>query len=766
MLASKWRILSGTFLVLGLAYPVFCQESVPKGRVIGQRLDKLGHSVDKITKSVDDLGDSLFGPIFGGDAKSENRVERPQHKPLSLFGEADAVTAPPPRGVSSETSAAGRAEASSESRGADKPIAPPLYMRFKQYRNSPFDTSQPKPQKRKSKETIDLIGDALAADHSPSERPSDASRKSSLTPLSEEAGVSQPRPAPTGGQPTPAVGRPSPVTDQPTPARHPPSESNLPSRPTPAERPSRVPAVMPVSPETVPEPVAEDRREPPMLSVQKSPPPSAVDENVLIARRGPMLSVETLGPRKIVVGKQSTYEVTMINSGEVAAEGLTVFVSLPEWAEVQGAEASLGAAQVTPPDRPAAPLAWQLTELPAKTREKLVLRIIPRQSRPFDLAVRWEYKPVASQAMIEVQEPKLEMQLDGPREVLYGRKELYRLKLANTGNGVAEGVVIKLLPVGAGENVPAEYPLGALPAGEAKTIEVELTARQAGDLKIQVEARGETGVHAELSEKVLVRRGGLDVMVEGPQRQFVGATATYIVCVKNPGNAPTRNIAFSAVLPKALRYVGGIDGARSDRTGGEVQWLLGTLNPQTERTFHLKCTLGAAGVSRLKISASAEDDLTVAAAAVTRVEAVASLELDVKDPGGPVPVGEEAEYTISVRNRGTKKAENVEVIGYFSRGIEPIRGEGNPHRISSGQILFSPIPVVAPGTETVLTIHAKAETPGNHVFRAEVHCKTLGTRLVNEENTLYYQETATGESGPTAPPGGQMATAPSAPTNR
>ena len=41
-------------------------------------------------------------------------------------------------------------------------------------------------------------------------------------------------------------------------------------------------------------------------------------------------------PRKIAVGKQSTYEVSMINSGDVAAEQLIVYVSLPETAEVAG----------------------------------------------------------------------------------------------------------------------------------------------------------------------------------------------------------------------------------------------------------------------------------------------------------------------------------------------------------------------------------------------------------------------------------------------
>ena len=135
------------------------------------------------------------------------------------------------------------------------------------------------------------------------------------------------------------------------------------------------------------------------------------------------------------------------------------------------------------------------------------LKIIPRQSHAFDLAVRWESKPVASQAMIEVQEPKLVLQWEGPHEVLYGKKEAYRLKLINTGNGIAENLAIVLKTVGAGQNVPATHRIGTLAAGGEKVLDVELTARQAGNLTIQVEAQAD-GVRAELSEKVLVRRAG------------------------------------------------------------------------------------------------------------------------------------------------------------------------------------------------------------------------------------------------------------------
>ncbi len=476
-----------------------------------------------------------------------------------------------------------------------------------------------------------------------------------------------------------------------------------------------------------------------------NPALSAKDEGILFARRGPVLSVETLGPRKIIVGKESTYEVVLSNSGEVAAEDLIVFVSLPEWAEVVGAESSSGTPQYTAPGQTGAPFQWKVGRLEAKAKEKLMLKIIPRMSRPFDLAVRWEYKPVSSQAMIEVQEPKLEMQLEGPRDVFYGRKESYRLKMMNTGTGDAEGVIVKLMPIGSGENVPATYQMGLLPAGESKNIEIELTARQAGELSIQVEAKGDAGIHAELSEKVLVRRASLEVVVEGPRLQYVGSTGAYLIHVRNPGNAPALNIRLAANLPAGIKYVGGIEGARTDAAGVKLQWILESLNPQLEQVYSLKCRLGAAGTARVEVAATADDELNTVAGVNTQVDAAASLTLEVQDPSGPVSLDQETVYEVRVRNRGTKEAEGVEVLSYFSRGIEPTSAEGGPNRIGPGQVAFAPLASLAPGTEAVFKVHAKAETAGNHVFRAEVHCKAMGTRLISEKNTLFYQDGVTEE---------------------
>ena len=455
------------------------------------------------------------------------------------------------------------------------------------------------------------------------------------------------------------------------------------------------------------------------------------DGNVLFTRQSPILGVETIGPRRIAVGREAVYGVTIRNSGQVAADQVVVSVDLPKWADVLATEPSAGTAGAVMPEGEGGQLRWTIGRLEAKGQEKLVLKIVPRESRPFDLAVKWDYTPVASQAAIEVQEPKLEMRLEGPREVLFGAQEVYRLEVSNSGTGDVEGLVVSLLPMGPEENLPASHQFGTLLAGETKVIEVELTARQAETLTIKVDAFGSDGVEAHLLEKITVRRATLNVAVEGPEVQYVGTEARYRIRVSNSGNATAENLTVTATIPPEADFVSSGHNSQVDPNRAKVTWKLASLAPGADKTFALACNLRKTGASRLEILSTAEGGLTSNASAVTRVDAIADLELEVRDPAGPVPVGTETTYEVEVHNRGTKGAEGVEVVAYFSHGVEPTAVEGGRHQIGSGQVVFEKIPTLAAGKTVVFKIKAQADTPGNHLFRVEVYCTPLGTRLVS-----------------------------------
>lgn len=462
------------------------------------------------------------------------------------------------------------------------------------------------------------------------------------------------------------------------------------------------------------------------------------NDGVLFRRQSPVLGVETAGPRTIKIGTPAAYNVTMQNTGDVAARDVVVSVKLPEWAEVAATQPAVGTARSVMLDGGSG-VQWTIPALEAKSRAELGLSIVPRKSRPFDLSITWTHTPEASQALVEVQEPKLLMNLAGPDEVYFGEREVYKLTLSNPGTGEAENIVVRLLPTSAGDEQAVSHPIGNIAAGESKVVELELTARQANALEIKAEAVGDGDLHAMIDEVIVVRKPELQVAVQGPRLQYAGTPATYRVRVSNPGNATAKNVQVNALLPRGASYLASSEGGSVDPDKRKVTWTIGNLRAGTEATLAFKCQLNAPGANLAQVACHAEGDLRHQGTASTEVEALADLTMKIIDPQGPAPVGQEVVYEVRVKNRGTKGAEDVEIMAFFSPGVEPTAVDNaGRHEIGAGQIVFAPIPVLDAGQEVVYKIRAAADRPGNHVFRAQVTCSALDTKLSADESTRYY----------------------------
>jgi uncharacterized repeat protein (TIGR01451 family) len=509
-------------------------------------------------------------------------------------------------------------------------------------------------------------------------------------------------------------------------------------------------------PDDDPAPVnASPLRAEPMIAASRptSTPDPSPGPNVLISRHSPILSVETIGPPSLTVAKESAYTVMVRNSGKVAADQLGITIRLPRWAEVTATDASKGSVGPGAAHPEILTLQWQLGRLEAESEEKLALRIVPRESRPIDLAVEWDYTPAATQAKIEVHEPKLDMQLVGPREVLFGQPEVYRLELRNTGTAAAENLEISMLPMGNGNGMPVRHKLGTLAAAEERVIEVEMTGHETGTLNVKVDINGDRGVQAHLDEAIVVVRPDLQMEIAGPPMRYVGTEVTWQVRVANAGTTSAENVEVVATIPGGAELVSSSHNGQLDAESGRLTWVLPTLEMGAENRFTVTCNLNEAGVNRLAVVSTAEGEVTAAADATTLVQALADLVLEVTDPAGPISIGTEVAYEVEVENRGTKEAEDVRIYGYFSDGIEPTSAKGPRHQLGSGQVVFDAIPTLEAGDKITLVIKARAQAPGSHVFRAEVQCPTLGAPLVEQETTHFYGDLQASQPVPGMYPG-------------
>jgi hypothetical protein len=465
--------------------------------------------------------------------------------------------------------------------------------------------------------------------------------------------------------------------------------------------------------------------------------PRSSGANVLFSSKNPVLALEATGPRKVLIGREAEFNVQLRNAGEVAATGVVVKINIPGFAEVAAAEPSAGKAIAPRYSEESGELEWQIDRLDARDRETLSLKLIPRKSIPLDLAMHWQCAPEMSQTIVEVQEPKLSLSISGPREVFYGQTKIYKLTLTNPGNGDAENVLINLLPIDQSQSA-ATYRVGTLKAGDSKAIDIELTARQAGKLQIKSQAVGDGGLRVDAVEEVTVRRADLKLAAAGAKVKYAGTPTIYRIRVANQGDAIAEDVELVAMLPPDADFLNATNNGKYDEGGRKVVWQIGAMQPGDDNVFDVTCTPNSPGDNILQALVHSADDLTASATATTQIEALADLKLEVRDPRGPVLVGADAKYELILRNRGTKAAENIDVVAFFSEGLEAVKVQGNEHQIGPGQVVIKTIPAILAGSEAVIHVTCRADRPGNLILRAEVNCRNPGTKLSTEETTHFY----------------------------
>jgi uncharacterized repeat protein (TIGR01451 family) len=474
---------------------------------------------------------------------------------------------------------------------------------------------------------------------------------------------------------------------------------------------------------------------------------------VLVSNQTPVITTDIRGPKQILIDREAAYRIELRNQGDIAAEGLVASIRIPSWAEVVDTVASQGMIAQTGNATGNGQLEWQISKLEPRGGETLDIRLIPRASRPLELGVSWTITPVGSRALVEVQEPKLQMSVSGPDEVLFSQPQIFRLTLTNPGTGIAANVKIDLMPPGGGERVVTTQPIGDLAPGASKTVEVELTPKEAGKLFVKAAAMADGGLTCDASKEIFCRKPELEIDWRGPDKKYAGTAATYYFRVRNPGTAAAENVTVRAALPEGAEFVSGSEGQSYDAKRGEVAWHVGTLNPGDDNYMELKCIVNTPGVNQFRATAAASSgELSDSTLCQTNVVALADLKLEVSDPSGPVAVGEPAVYELRVLNRGATAAKAVNIVAFFSNGLEPEQAEGGMYDVDEedGRVTFRPIDELQAGREIVLRIRARASAGGNHVFRAEVLCQDSEIKLAAEETTRFYVDETAIESSETA----------------
>ncbi len=449
----------------------------------------------------------------------------------------------------------------------------------------------------------------------------------------------------------------------------------------------------------------------------------------------PAVYVETVGPSEVNVGKAAGFTITVHNAGETNAQGIVVRTTLPT-------DAELLKANPTPKVVVDNQIQFDIGDLAAKSERKINLEIIPRRPGAIALGTTLSLA-VTTQSSVVVRQPRLAITCAAPTETIFGEVVTIKLKVTNTGDGVAEDVAVRQVrELDRSEQSPkiAQLPaqIGVLAAGESQEIELNVPASVAGALRANIVAEAAGGLEATAVADVRVRRPMIEIKSEGPSFRYVNRTGDYMIHLTNPGDAAAKNVTVQAQIPAGLQVVAAERRATFNRELGTLTWELLQVEPGSTVSLQYRIKGISEGEQRQQIMTIAEHGLNAQTTHVTRVGSVADITMTVSDTAGPIEVGGAVEYVIVVKNRGTKAAAQVRLTATMPEGLQVEQATTAEYKVNGGAIEFASIDELKANEEKAYRINAVGRSAGEQRVRFVLTTDALSREIVAEESTLFY----------------------------
>ena len=321
---------------------------------------------------------------------------------------------------------------------------------------------------------------------------------------------------------------------------------------------------------------------------------------VLAEIGSPRLSIQKTGPPTANFGQPVTYSINVSNTGNSVAENVIVTDYIPV-----GMKHASGQQQVSMTLgnlEPEQSRSTQIT-LTAQQRGEFTNRAEARSSNAGS---------VSDTAVTRVVQSGVKIDKTGPPQQFLGKSANYQITVRNTGDTTLNGVTVtdiapnntRITSASGGQvsGNQATWSVGALGAGQSRTLSLALAARQAGTAVNNATVSTAEGLTDSAQAQTLWRgfAAVLVEMVDNPDPLLVGDSTTYTIRVTNQGTAPDSNVQVRVQFPDNIQPVSASGVTQGQVQGNQVVFgALGTIAPKQVATWTIQAKATGQGDGRV-----------------------------------------------------------------------------------------------------------------------------------------------------------------------
>jgi uncharacterized repeat protein (TIGR01451 family) len=262
------------------------------------------------------------------------------------------------------------------------------------------------------------------------------------------------------------------------------------------------------------------------------------------------------------------------------------------------------------------------------------------------------------------QTPSIVIQKRAPGEVKVGKPASFVIHVQNVGSAEAlAGKIHDRIPSGMqlvdASPTPVQqgdmlyWELGSMPAGDQRTVTMQLIPQQEGELG----SVARVSFEAVASVRTISTRPALKIVQTAPETVLIGQQLEIELQVSNPGSGAATGVSLQEDVPEGLEHP----------KGRQLDNSLGTLAPGEIRNQILRLRAVSPGVIQNTIRLAGDDGLSAEHTVTVQVVAP-DLKIELSGPSKRY-LERQATYQLNIANEGTADATNIEIAVQLDRGF-------------------------------------------------------------------------------------------------
>ena len=438
--------------------------------------------------------------------------------------------------------------------------------------------------------------------------------------------------------------------------------------------------------------------------------------------------VTTTNPPEINLGKPATFVLRVKNDSRIPATGVVVSTRIPSHVELTRTEPK-------PILIENAIHTFKIGDLSAGQARNVTLVLIPRDVQPVNLNSTVIFA-TSTRASLLVRRPNLDLIAQAPANVALGERIEWSVRVANTGDGAAENVVVTPNIIAGqlqGNSLQRPVQVGTLKAGESKDIKFTVIPAARGRISASFSATNPDGLDATASASFQVLQAQLAVRTQGPTVQPLGRESAYEIRVTNPGDAPTGTTLVTAKVPAGLEITSAAANAY-DEQSRTLRWQITKVRPSDDVALRFRAETVDAGDQTFRVIAKSAQIAEAAAKHTTSVISRPNLIVTVVNSQELSAVGEKIRFAVTVVNAGSMLAENVRVRVAIPDDMESIPASN--YELKDGHIEFAGQKLDS-GEKTTLIFTTVGRREGQHRVRVLVSSPAQQTSELTFEGAAF-----------------------------